>query len=133
MLTTVGQQELSNFQENVGGLLSQVDKNLFKQFDVEKTIKEIRELDKELTQARSRQFNIPAGDKKRYEAAIKEQQKLIEERDKKLSVTASFEKALQGDKAEIKKYLKTLDELVARRGITEDAEKSIRAQLEQAP
>jgi len=131
MLTTLGQQELANFQENVGGLLSQVDKNLFKQFDVEKTIKEIRELDKELTQARSRQFNIPAGDKKRYEAAIKEQQKLIEERDKKLSVTASFEKALQGDKAEIEKYLKTLDELVARRGITEDAEKSIRAQLEQ--
>ena len=131
MLTTLGQQELSNFQENVGGLLSQVDKNLSKQFDVEKTIKEIRELDKELTKARSRQFNIPAGDKKRYEAAIKEQQKLIEERDKKLSVTASFEKALQGDKAEIKKYLKTLDELVARRGITEDAEKSIRAQLEQ--
>lgn len=130
-LTTLGQQELSNFQENVGGLLSQVDKNLFKQFDVEKTIKEIRELDKELTQARSRQFNIPAGDKKRYEAAIKEQQKLIEERDKKLSVTASFEKALQGDKAEIEEYLKALDELVARRGITEDAEKSIRAQLEQ--
>ena len=130
-LTTLGQQELGNFRENVGGLLSQVDKNLSKQFDVEKTIKEIRELDKELTQARSRQFNIPAGDKKRYEAAIKEQQKLIEERDKKLSVTASFEQALQGDKAEIEEYLKTLDELVARRGITEEAEKSIRAQLEQ--
>ncbi|BBG57832.1 tape measure domain protein [uncultured phage] len=130
-LTTLGQQELANFQENVGGLVSQVDKNLSKQFDVEKTIKEIRELDKELTQARSRQFNIPAGDKKRYEAAIKEQQKLIEERDKKLSATASFEKALQGDKAEIEEYLKALDELVAKRGITEEAEKSIRAQLEQ--
>lgn len=130
-LTTVGQQELGNFQENVGGLLSQVDKNLSKQFDVEKTIKEIRELDKELTKARSRRFNIPAGDKKRYEAAIKEQQKLIEERDKKFDVTASFEKALQGDKAEIEEYLKALDTLVAKRGITEDAEKSIRAQLEQ--
>lgn len=130
-LTTVGQQELANFQENVGGLLSQVDSNLMEQFDVEKTIKEIRELDKELTKARSRQFNIPAGDKKRYEAAIKEQQKLIEERDKKLDVTANFETALQNSKARIEKQLKALDELVAKRGITEDAEKSIRAQLEQ--
>lgn len=130
-LTTVGQQELANFQENVGGLLSQVDSNLMEQFNVEKTIKEIRELDKESTQARSRQFNIPAGDKKRYEAAIKEQQKLIEERDKKLDVTANFETALQNSKARIEKQLKALDELVAKRGITEDAEKSIRAQLEQ--
>ena len=130
-LTTLGQQELANFQENVGGVLSQVDRNLSKEFDVEKTIKEIRELDKELTKARSRQFNIPAGDKKRYEAAIKEQQKLLEERDKKLDVTANFEKALQGDKAEIEKYLKTLNELVAKKGITSEAEKAIRAQLEQ--
>ena len=130
-ISTVGQQELSNFQENAAGILSNVNKTLTEQFNVEKVIKEIRELDKELTQARSRQFNIPAGDKKRYEAAIKEQQKLIEERDKKLSVTASFETALQNQKTEIEKQLKELDGLVARRGITEDAEKALRTQLEQ--
>jgi tape measure domain-containing protein len=130
-LTTVGQQELSNFQENAAGILSNVNKTLTEQFNVEKVIKEIRELDKELTQSRSRQFNIPAGDKKRYEAAIKEQQKLIEERDKKLSVTASFETALQNQKTEIEKQLKELDGLVARKGITEDAEKALRTQLEQ--
>ena len=100
-LTTLGQQELANFQENVGGLLSQVNSNLMEQFNVEKVIKEIRELDKELTKARSRQFNISAGDKKAYEAAIAEQQKLMEEIDKRFDVTANYETALQNSKARI--------------------------------
>ncbi|MEG3437702.1 tape measure protein [Pannus brasiliensis CCIBt3594] len=129
-LRTRGQEELANFQINTGNLLSKVDRNLSEQFDSQKVLADIKEIDKELTTIRSRRFNIPAGDRKAYDASIKEEQKLLEKRDELLKITAQFQQNLQADKTSIEATLKLLDELVARKGITADAEKSIRAALE---
>ncbi|WP_216403154.1 hypothetical protein, partial [Arcanobacterium phocae] len=100
-LRTRGQEELANFQINTGNLLSKVDRNLSEQFDSQKVLADIKEIDKELTTIRSRRFNIPAGDRKAYDASIKEEQKLLEKRDELLKITAQFQQNLQADKTSI--------------------------------
>jgi tape measure domain-containing protein len=128
--TTLAQSNLGRFQEQVADRLAKADQTLFQQPEVEKTLKNIQELDKELTKARSRRFQIPAGDRTAYEESVAAEQKLLEQRDEYLKTTAQFQQNLEADKNAITEAIKLLDGLVARREITADAEKSLRASLE---
>jgi len=130
-LATRGNKELSDFQANVGDTVQQVDRTLSEEFSVKKTLVDVKELDKQLTVIRSRRFNIAAGDKTAYNASLDQEAKVLEQRDKLLKATSSFQQNLEADSATIKEQIKLLDELVARKGVTQTAEASIRATLNQ--
>jgi len=130
-LATRGSKELSDFQASVGDAVQAVDETLFEEFSVKKALDEVKELDKQLTVIRSRRFNIAAGDKAAYNASLEQEAKVLKQRDELLKVTSSFQQNLEADSATIKEQIKLLDELVARKGITQTAEASIRATLSQ--
>jgi tape measure domain-containing protein len=129
--TTRGNKELSDFQAGIGDLVQGVDKTLFRETEVKKVLGDVKELDKQLTVIRSRRFNIAAGDRTAYNASLEQEAKVLEQRDKLLKATSAFQQNLEADSSTVKEQIKALDELVARKGITQSAEASIRATLNQ--
>lgn len=129
--STLGEQEAGKFSADIADQLSQVDRVLRSETKARQSLEEIKKIDKELTTIRSRRFQIPSEDREAYNESLEAEKKLLESRDEYLKETAQFQQALQGNQARIEGQLKLLDELAANKGITAEAEASIRKALEE--
>jgi tape measure domain-containing protein len=128
-LRTLGQKESLDFQANSGDVLANTNKNLFEFSKNKGLLSEIQKIDDQLNALRSKRFDIQAGDKTAFNESMAAEQQLLENRDRLLKSTSQFAQNLEGDQNRIKAQLAALDELVAKGGITQYDEQSIRQQL----
>ena len=127
---TLGAKRAAEFQSGTGDLIGKVDQVLSIEFQAKKALEEEKKLTRQIDILRSRQFSIDPSDKKAFEKSIRQQKELIAKRDEQQKITASFSASLEKNQGQIKNQLAGLDQLVAKKGITQDAEASIRSNLE---
>lgn len=127
---TLGAKRALDFQAGVGDLLTQSDQVLGLESGAKKALKVVQDLDRQLKTLRSNRFSLNPADKTGFNQSLEEEKKLIKERDKQLKITARFRENLESNKGQIKAQLDALDQLVAKKGITQQAEASIRSNLE---